>query len=105
MLDDRAKFQTEPTIRRQQRVTGHLRTHLAITQDEVRQHGEHRFAPRTLDAPDGETTQADARIMGVTRQAPAAPTGHLMLELKAKGEEKGEDELDKRSAVVKELNV
>jgi hypothetical protein len=28
-----------------------------------------------------------------------------MLELKAKGEEKGEDELDKRSAVVKELKV
>jgi len=28
-----------------------------------------------------------------------------MLELKAKGEEKGEDELDKRPAVVKELKV
>ena len=43
--------------------------------------------------------------MGVARQTPAAPTGRLMLELNAKGEEKGEDELDKCSAVVKELNV
>src|SRR5262249_26726158 len=76
-----------------------------MAQDEVRQHSEHRFTPRSLDAPDGETTRADARIMGVARQAPAAPTGHLMLELKAKGKEKGEDELDKRSAVVKELKV
>src|SRR4030095_10980209 len=88
---------------RQEGIAGHLRAHLAIAQDEVRQHGEHRFTPRTLDAPDGETTQADARIMGVARQAPAAPTGRLMLELKAEGEEKGEDELDKRSAVVKEV--
>src|SRR4029453_17649372 len=35
MLDDRAEFQTEPTMRRQQSVTGHFRTHLAITQDEM----------------------------------------------------------------------
>jgi hypothetical protein len=43
--------------------------------------------------------------MRVAGQAPAAPTGRLMLELKAKGEEKGEDELDKRPAVVKELKL
>jgi hypothetical protein len=43
--------------------------------------------------------------MRVASQAPAAATGRLMLELKAKSEEKGEDELDKRLAVVKELNV
>jgi len=39
--------------------------------------------------------------MRVASQAPAAATGRLMLELKAKSEEKGEDELDKRLAVVK----
>jgi len=43
--------------------------------------------------------------MRVARQAPTAATGRLMLELKAKGEEKGKDELDKRLAVVKELTV
>ena len=43
--------------------------------------------------------------MRVASQAPAAATGRLMLELKAKSEEKGEDELDTRLAVVKELNV
>jgi hypothetical protein len=47
----------------------------------------------------------DAHVMRVTGQAPAAATGRLMLELKAKGEEKGEDEFDKRLAVIKELKV
>jgi hypothetical protein len=43
-------------------------------------------------------------MMRVAGQAPAA-TGRLMLEVKAKGEEKGEDEFDKDLAVVKELKV
>jgi hypothetical protein len=43
--------------------------------------------------------------MGMAGQAPAAATGRLMFELKAKGEEKGEDEFDKRLAIVKELKV
>jgi hypothetical protein len=43
--------------------------------------------------------------MRVAGQAPAAATGRLMLELNAKGEEKGEDEFDKRLAVVEELKV
>ena len=43
--------------------------------------------------------------MRVARQAAASATGRLVLELKAKGQEKGEDELDKRLAVVKELNI
>jgi hypothetical protein len=42
--------------------------------------------------------------MRVAGQASAA-TGRLMLELKAKGEEKGKDEFDKRLTVVKELKV
>ena len=86
-------------------IAGHFGSHLAVAQDDMRQHGDHRFARGTLDAPDGEAAQADTGIMGGARQAPAAPTGHLMLELKAQGEEKGEDELDKRSAVVKELQL
>jgi hypothetical protein len=37
--------------------------------------------------------------MRVARQAPAPATGGLVFELKAKGEEKGEDTFDKRFAV------
>jgi hypothetical protein len=88
-----------------QRIASDLGSHLAIAQDEMRQDGEHGFARRALDAPDGDPAQADAHVMRVAGQAPAAATGRLMLELKAKGEEKGEDELDKRLAVVKELKV
>ena len=71
----------------------------------MRQDGEHRFTPRTLDAPDGETTQTDPDIMRVAGQAPAAATGGLVFELKAKGQEKGEDTFDKRLAVAQQLKV
>src|SRR6266705_713558 len=43
--------------------------------------------------------------MGVARQAPTLTAAGLVEELKAEGEEKGEDELDKRLGVVKELVV
>jgi len=66
---------------------------------------EHRFTRGALETPDGDPTQADAHVMRVARQAAASATGRLVLELKAKGQEKGEDELDKRLAVVKELNI
>ena len=89
----------------QQGVTGHLRSHRAVAQDEMGQHGEDRFAGGALDAPDGETTQANPRVMGVARQAPTLTAAALVEELKAEGEEKGEDELDKRLGVVKELVV
>jgi hypothetical protein len=88
-----------------QRIASALGSHLAIAQDEMWQDGEHGFACRALDAPDGDSPYTDAHIMRVAGQTPAAPTGRLMLELKAQGEEKGEDELDKRPTVVKELNV
>src|SRR5215216_6571189 len=84
-----------------QRIASDIGSHLAIAPDEMWQDGEHGFARRALDAPDGDSPHTDAHIMRVAGQAPAAPTGHLMLELKAKGEEK----LDKRPAVVKELQV
>jgi hypothetical protein len=71
----------------------------------MRQDSEHGFAPRTLEPPDGDPTQADTNIMGVARQAPTAATGRLVLELKAKGQEKGEDTFDKRLAVAKELKI
>jgi hypothetical protein len=43
--------------------------------------------------------------MGVTSQAPAAGTGRFMSELKAQGNDEGEDELDKRLAIGNELKV
>ena len=43
--------------------------------------------------------------MRVARQAPAAATGRLVCELKAEGQEKGEDTFDKRLAIAKQLKV
>jgi hypothetical protein len=105
MADDCAQLQTEATMAGHQGIASDLGSHLAIAQDEMRQDGEHGFARRALDTPDGDSTHTDAPIMRVAGQAPVAATGRLMFELKAKGEEKGEDEFDKRLAVVKELKV
>jgi hypothetical protein len=55
----------------QQRITGNIRTHLTIAQDEVRQHREHRATRGALDPPDGETTQPDTGIMGVAGETHA----------------------------------
>src|SRR5215467_6923943 len=71
----------------------------------MRQDGEDRLAPRTLNAPDGHPTQAYTHIMGVTRQAPTPITGGLMLQLEAEGQKEGEDALEKRLAIAQELKV
>src|SRR5678815_3574307 len=63
------------------------------------------FACRALYPPDRDPTQTDADIMGVARQAPAAVTGRLVLELKAKRQHEGEDTLEKGFAITKELKV
>jgi hypothetical protein len=92
-------------MRRQQGIAGDLRTHLAVAQDKVGQDGEHYVAPRTLETPNGDPAQADTDIMGVARQAPVIPTSHLVCELKAKGQDEGEDTFDKCLVVTKELEV
>ena len=66
---------------------------------------EDRFAPCTLDAPDGETTQPDPDVMRVASETPAPATGRRVGELKAQGQDKGEDELDKRLAIMKQAEV
>ena len=71
----------------------------------MRQDGKHGFTRGTLNAPDGETAQADSDIMGVARQAPAATTRGLVGELEADRQDKGEDELDKRFGVAQEGKV
>ena len=40
-MNDSTKLQAEPTMRRQQGITGHCGLHLAVTQDEVREDREH----------------------------------------------------------------
>jgi hypothetical protein len=69
----------------QQRITGHVRGHLAVAQDEVWQDREYRATRGALDTPNSETSEADTGVMGVTRQAPTAPTGRLVCKLKAQG--------------------
>jgi hypothetical protein len=71
----------------------------------VREDREHRFAHGALETPDGDPTQPDTDVMRVAWQAPAAATGRLVCQLKAKGQEKGEHELEKRLAIVKQLRV
>jgi hypothetical protein len=73
--------------------------------NEVREDREDGFARGTLDTPDGEPTEADTGVMGVACEAATATTGRLVCQLKAKGEEKGEDAFEKRLAVAKELKV
>src|SRR5215510_2312253 len=92
-------------MRGQERITSNRRAHLTVTQDKVWQDGEDRFTCRTLNTPDGHATETDPRIVRVTGQAPAPTTGGLMCELKAEGQDEGEDTFDKRFAVTKELKI
>jgi hypothetical protein len=71
----------------------------------MREDREHGFAPCTLDAPDGETVQSDTDVMRVAGETPAPATGRRVCELKAKGQEKSEDELEKRLAVFQQAEV
>jgi hypothetical protein len=73
--------------------------------NEVRQDREHRCTCGALDTPDGEPTETDTGIMGMTRQAPAAVTGGLVFQLQAKRQEEGAHELEKRLAITKQLKV
>src|SRR5262249_58542916 len=82
-----------------------LRRHLAITQDEVRQDGEHRTTRGALEPPDSDSAQTGAHIMRMAREASTATTGRFVFQLKAKGEEKGEDAFDKRFAITQELII
>jgi hypothetical protein len=105
MMDHRAQLQTQPTVGGQQGITGHLGSHLAVPQDEVGQDSEYGFTGRALQTPDHDPTQPDPDIMGVARQASAPITGRLVFQLKANGQNKGEDTFDQRLAVCNEVEV
>jgi len=105
MVEHRAQLQTEAAVRGQQRITGDLRSHLAIAENEVGEHREHHATRGALDAPDGEPAQTDSDVMRVARQTPTAATHGLVCELKAQGEEKGPHTFDKGLAISQELKV
>ena len=88
-----------------QGIPRHFRSHLAVAQDEMGQHGEARFAGGALDAPDGESAEANPRVMGVARQAPTLTAAGLVEELKAEGEEEREHEFNESLTVAKQLKV
>ena len=71
----------------------------------MRQDREHGFACGALHPPNGETTQANTDVMGMTRQVPAAATGGLVLELKAKGHDEGGDTFEERLPIAKQLEI
>jgi hypothetical protein len=71
----------------------------------MREDCEHRFALRTLDAPDGETTQPDTDVMRVACQAPAAVTGAFVCMLTAEGEDEGQCTFEERLVIVKQVSV
>jgi hypothetical protein len=66
---------------------------------------EHGFASCTLEAPDGEPAQPNTDVMRVAGETPAPATGRRVGELQAQGQDKGEDELDKRLAIIKQAKV
>src|ERR671932_558448 len=69
MPNDRTQLQTQPAMRRQQDITGHLGSYGAITEDEMREDREHGLAHGALDTPDGETAEPETGIVGVAGQA------------------------------------
>jgi hypothetical protein len=90
---------------RQEGIASDLGSHLAIAQDEVGQDGEHRTTRGALETPDGDAPETDTHIMRVTRQAPAAVTGRLVLELKSDGQDERHHQCNKGLAVAKQLQV
>src|SRR5688572_3893745 len=69
------------------------------------QHGKDGLASGALNAPDSETTEPNTGIMRVADQTAAAVTGRFVGELKADGEDVGEDKLDKRFTIAQQREV
>jgi hypothetical protein len=96
----RAECHTAAAVRGPQRLTGALRAPRAVTPDELRPDRQHRFPPRALASPESDPTQADAPIMGMACQAPAAMTARLVWELKPEGEDARQPQCAPRFTVV-----
>src|SRR5215470_1467167 len=105
MIEHRTQLQAQAAVGGQESIARDFRVYLAIAQDEMRQHGEHRLTCRALNASDSDPTQTDADIRGVVRQAPASITDSLVLQLETEGQEEGEDTHEKRLPIAQELKV
>src|SRR5262245_15100056 len=105
VADHRAPFQTETTVGGQQSVASHLGAHLAVPQDEMRQHSEYRTTRRALDAPNGHPTQTETDRRRMARQAPTAVTGRLVFQWEAEGEEEGEHAFEKRLPICYQAKI
>jgi hypothetical protein len=103
MADRRAQLQAESTVSGQEGITSRIGSHLAVSQDEMGQHGKNGLASRALNAPNRETAKPNAGIMGVAGHRATAITSRFVLELKANGEDEGQDELDECLGIVEEL--
>ena len=97
-------LQAESTVGGDQGLPRHIGAHAAIAQDEVGQHCKDSLARGTLHAPDGEAAEANPRIMGVAGETAAAVTQGFVIELEAKSQEKGEDEVNERLAIAQSLS-
>jgi hypothetical protein len=105
LRDDRAELPTAPTMGGQERITGHLRSQRAVTQDDRRQDGAHGWARGALDTPAGETTQADTGSVGVARQTPTRAAAGRVGELKAESAEQRAHECTNRVGGAQERKV
>src|SRR5262245_26184252 len=99
MIEHRTQLQAQTAMGGQEGIARDLRSHLAIAQDEMWQHGEHRMTHRALEPPDGHPTQAYAEIMRVAGQASTTTTHRLVFELKAARQDECDHEFDKRLAI------
>ena len=71
MADDCAQLPTEAPMGGPEPITGHVRTPVAIAQDDVGEHRDYRFPRGALEAPNGEPTQPDTRLMRMACQTPS----------------------------------
>src|SRR5712671_7880010 len=104
IADCRTPLQAESSMGGEQGLPRYIRTHTAIAQDEVGQHCKDSLARGTLHAPDGEAAEANPRIMGVAGET-AAVTQGFVIELEAKSQEKGQNEVNERFAIAQQLKV
>jgi hypothetical protein len=105
MADHRTQLYAQPAMGRQQGIASDLGSHVAIAQDDVGEDGEHRATRGALETPDGDAPETDTHRRRVTRQAPAATPGRLVLELKSEGQDARHHQCTKGLAGAKQLKV
>src|SRR5262249_62163959 len=96
MADGGTPFQAEAAVCSDQGLSGDIGAHAAIAQDEVWQDGAHRLACGALKAPDGETAQTHACIMGVAGGTNTHRTKGLVGRAGAGRQRERQDKIEKK---------